>query len=215
MGSIWTLKRELHTLVRWLCCSDLTRILVSRGTNVLQTKGDTDSFKGPNFIQTMAPVASELQPSGYGLGGFSYKTLDAKATASNKPNGKLINWFNPQFYVSAQNVESFPKITLTRLPEWMGRRQHTQWLSVHNQKRLRRQPCRHGRPRQSQRRRQRLVQRDQIPSHYQILTHDLRIILRRRRRLGILGRRNQRWVDVSVSVGAADGSECFWFGEEE
>lgn len=46
----------------------------------------------------MAPVASELQPSGYGLGGFSYKTLDKTATASNKPNGKLINWFNAQFY---------------------------------------------------------------------------------------------------------------------
>lgn len=53
---------------------------------------------GPNFLLTMSPVASELQPSGYGLGGFSYKTLDSKATATNKPNGKLINWFLPQFY---------------------------------------------------------------------------------------------------------------------
>ncbi|CAK3898187.1 glycoside hydrolase family 18 [Lecanosticta acicola] len=53
---------------------------------------------GPNFILTMSPVASELQPSGSGLGGFSYKTLDSKATASSKPAGKLINWFNAQFY---------------------------------------------------------------------------------------------------------------------
>ncbi|KXS93387.1 hypothetical protein AC579_3418 [Pseudocercospora musae] len=53
---------------------------------------------GTNFITTMSPVASELQPSGYGLGGFSYKTLDSQATSSTKPNGKLINWFNPQFY---------------------------------------------------------------------------------------------------------------------
>ncbi|KXS95712.1 hypothetical protein AC578_10771 [Pseudocercospora eumusae] len=53
---------------------------------------------GSNFILTMAPVASELQPSGYGLGGFSYKTLDSQATSSSKPNGKLVNWFNAQFY---------------------------------------------------------------------------------------------------------------------
>ncbi|KAM3416379.1 hypothetical protein BST61_g7977 [Cercospora zeina] len=53
---------------------------------------------GPDFILTMAPVASELQPSAIGLGGFSYKTLDAEATASNKPNGKLVSWYNAQFY---------------------------------------------------------------------------------------------------------------------
>ncbi|KAF2213982.1 glycoside hydrolase family 18 protein [Cercospora zeae-maydis SCOH1-5] len=53
---------------------------------------------GPDFILTMAPVASELQPSAIGLGGFSYKTLDAEATASDKPNGKLVSWYNAQFY---------------------------------------------------------------------------------------------------------------------
>lgn len=53
---------------------------------------------GNNFILTMAPVASDLQPDEYGLGGFSYKTLDSKATASGKPNGKLVNWYNAQFY---------------------------------------------------------------------------------------------------------------------
>jgi hypothetical protein len=46
----------------------------------------------------MAPVASELQPEGYGLGGFNYKTLDSEATAADKPNGKLVNWYNAQFY---------------------------------------------------------------------------------------------------------------------
>ncbi|KAI5358269.1 putative glycoside hydrolase family 18, catalytic domain, glycosyl hydrolase family 18 (GH18) active [Septoria linicola] len=53
---------------------------------------------GSNFILTMSPVASELQPSGYGLGGFSYKTLDYYARNSAKPNGKIVNWFNAQFY---------------------------------------------------------------------------------------------------------------------
>ncbi|KAM3425064.1 hypothetical protein BST61_g7031 [Cercospora zeina] len=53
---------------------------------------------GPKFLITMSPVASELQPSGYGLGGFSYKTLDYYANNSFKPNGKIVNWFNAQFY---------------------------------------------------------------------------------------------------------------------
>ncbi|EME43011.1 glycoside hydrolase family 18 protein, partial [Dothistroma septosporum NZE10] len=53
---------------------------------------------GTNFLLTMAPVASELQASGYGLGGFSYKTLDRYATNSSRPNGKLVNWYNVQFY---------------------------------------------------------------------------------------------------------------------
>jgi hypothetical protein len=46
----------------------------------------------------MAPVASDLEPSGRGLGGFSYLHLDAQALSSDKPNGKLIDWFNVQFY---------------------------------------------------------------------------------------------------------------------
>lgn len=51
---------------------------------------------GPNFILTMAPVASDLTPRQVGLGGFSYRELDSQATASNKPNGKLVNWYNAQ-----------------------------------------------------------------------------------------------------------------------
>lgn len=53
---------------------------------------------GNDFILTMAPVASDLQPGEYGLGGFSYSSMDSQATASGKPNGKLVNWFNAQFY---------------------------------------------------------------------------------------------------------------------
>lgn len=53
---------------------------------------------GPNFILTLAPVASDLTPREVGLSGFSYSQLDQQATASNKPNGKLVNWYNAQFY---------------------------------------------------------------------------------------------------------------------
>ncbi|KJY01838.1 hypothetical protein TI39_contig278g00052 [Zymoseptoria brevis] len=57
-----------------------------------------NSDLGPSFILTMAPVASDLQPYELGLGGFSYSALDRQATSSAKPNGKLVNWFNAQFY---------------------------------------------------------------------------------------------------------------------
>lgn len=53
---------------------------------------------GPNFILTLAPVASDLTPREIGLGGFSYSQLDRQATAADKPNGKLVNWYNAQFY---------------------------------------------------------------------------------------------------------------------
>lgn len=53
---------------------------------------------GRDFILTMAPVATDLQPQERGLGGFKYSQLDAQATAADKPHGKIINWFNTQFY---------------------------------------------------------------------------------------------------------------------
>lgn len=53
---------------------------------------------GPDFLLTMAPVASALTPTGPGLSGFSYSDLDAQATESTRPNGKLVNWYNAQFY---------------------------------------------------------------------------------------------------------------------
>ncbi|KAK6347206.1 hypothetical protein TWF696_007280 [Orbilia brochopaga] len=55
---------------------------------------------GPKFILTMAPVASDMFPKEYavGLSGFSYHDLDSMAFAWNKPGGKLIDWFNVQFY---------------------------------------------------------------------------------------------------------------------
>ena len=50
---------------------------------------------GPDFIQTMAPVASALT-NGSNLSGFNYSLLDAQAVESNGNN--LISWFNAQFY---------------------------------------------------------------------------------------------------------------------
>lgn len=48
----------------------------------------------------MAPVASALLPgsSGSGLHGFSQLDMDAQATEPSRPNGKLVNWYNAQFY---------------------------------------------------------------------------------------------------------------------
>jgi len=57
-----------------------------------------NSDLGPSFILTLAPVASDLTPREIGLGGFSYSQLDRQATAAGKPNGKLVNWYNAQFY---------------------------------------------------------------------------------------------------------------------
>jgi hypothetical protein len=53
---------------------------------------------GPSFILTMAPVASDLQPVERGLGGFSYSALERQATTNQKPSGKLVDWYNAQFY---------------------------------------------------------------------------------------------------------------------
>lgn len=46
----------------------------------------------------MAPVASDLTPTEIGLSGFSYSQLDAQALSPSKPAGKLVNWYNAQFY---------------------------------------------------------------------------------------------------------------------
>jgi len=46
----------------------------------------------------MAPVASALMPGGPGLSGFDYTTLDSMATSSTRPNGRLVDWYNAQFY---------------------------------------------------------------------------------------------------------------------
>ncbi|KAK5119567.1 hypothetical protein LTR85_007395 [Meristemomyces frigidus] len=53
---------------------------------------------GSDFILTMAPVASAMWPDGPGLSGFDYPTLDAQATDASRPNGKLVDWYNAQFY---------------------------------------------------------------------------------------------------------------------
>ena len=47
---------------------------------------------GDNFIITMAPVATDLTPTNYGLSGFSYKTFDQSSA------GPLVSWYNTQYY---------------------------------------------------------------------------------------------------------------------
>ncbi|KAF3909399.1 hypothetical protein AA313_de0201356 [Arthrobotrys entomopaga] len=58
-----------------------------------------DRDLGPNFILTMAPVASGLLPQyAYSLSGFDYLELDRQAVSYTRPGGKLVNWYNCQFY---------------------------------------------------------------------------------------------------------------------
>lgn len=54
---------------------------------------------GADFILTMAPVSYAMGGNIESISGdLNYTQLDSLATASNKPNGKLIDWFNVQFY---------------------------------------------------------------------------------------------------------------------
>ncbi|KAF2774542.1 glycoside hydrolase [Teratosphaeria nubilosa] len=53
---------------------------------------------GPDFVLTMAPVASALLPDGPGLSGFDYVALDQQAVSSTRPTRKLVDWYNAQFY---------------------------------------------------------------------------------------------------------------------
>lgn len=56
-----------------------------------------DAHLGTDFILTAAPVASALRNGG-NLNNVSWTDLDAAAASSVRPNGKLFNWYNAQFY---------------------------------------------------------------------------------------------------------------------
>ena len=53
---------------------------------------------GTDFILTMAPVASALLRNGSGLHGFPQGDMDDQAVEPARPNGKLVSWYNAQFY---------------------------------------------------------------------------------------------------------------------
>lgn len=53
---------------------------------------------GTDFILTMAPVASALLRNGSGLHGFPQRDMDDQAVEPARPNGRLVNWYNAQFY---------------------------------------------------------------------------------------------------------------------
>lgn len=57
-----------------------------------------NSDLGTDFILTMAPVASALLRNGSGLHGFPQKDMDDQALEPARPNGKLVSWYNAQFY---------------------------------------------------------------------------------------------------------------------
>lgn len=66
---------------------------------VLQLMNTLASDMGDDFVITMAPVASDFI-AGHGLEGaaWNYTALDSAATSASKPGGKLVDWFNVQFY---------------------------------------------------------------------------------------------------------------------
>ena len=53
---------------------------------------------GPNFLISMAPIQSSLQQDYPGMGGFIYKDLYSSEV------GKLIDYFNGQFYMIIPKV---------------------------------------------------------------------------------------------------------------
>ncbi|KAF3936561.1 hypothetical protein ABW19_dt0203390 [Dactylella cylindrospora] len=59
-----------------------------------------DADMGKDFILTMAPVAAAMLPKGLAvsLSGFDYHELDKLAVSARRPNGKLVSWYNCQFY---------------------------------------------------------------------------------------------------------------------
>ena len=57
-----------------------------------------NSDLGCDFLLTMAPVGAALVPNNNNPSGFDYPTMDAQANDANRPNGKLVNWYNAQFY---------------------------------------------------------------------------------------------------------------------
>ena len=60
--------------------------------NVQKVIRDLKTIYGKQFIITMAPVCNSLMYNYPGLGGFIYKDL------MNTDEGKMIDWFNGQFY---------------------------------------------------------------------------------------------------------------------
>lgn len=69
---------------------------VSQDT-LVQLAQQLDSDLGIDFIITGAPVASAMSGGG-NLDNVDWSSLDAAATSSSRPNGKLFNWYNTQFY---------------------------------------------------------------------------------------------------------------------
>lgn len=65
----------------------------------LQLLSSLATDMGDAFTITMAPVASDFI-TGHGLEGVSwnYSRLDAAATSATRPGGKIVNWYNVQFY---------------------------------------------------------------------------------------------------------------------
>lgn len=72
---------------------------------LLRLAQQLDADMGTDFILTAAPVALSMSNSG-NLDNVSWSALDQVATSSARPNGKLFNWYNTQFYDGWGNAGS-------------------------------------------------------------------------------------------------------------
>lgn len=72
---------------------------------LLRLAQQLDADMGSDFILTAAPVALSMYTSS-NLDNVSWSALDQVATSSTRPNGKLFNWYNTQFYDGWGNAAS-------------------------------------------------------------------------------------------------------------
>ncbi|EEA19613.1 hypothetical protein TMatcc_009751 [Talaromyces marneffei ATCC 18224] len=79
---------------------------------LLRLAQQLDADMGSDFILTAAPVALSMSNGG-NLDNVSWPALDQVAISSERPNGKLFNWYNTQFYDgwgSAATTDSYDTV---------------------------------------------------------------------------------------------------------
>lgn len=91
--------------------TDPDEALIKVKTLIRRLHGDTHGFmeRERGFSITLAPVATSLQGSGIGMGGFSYKTLLQSA------EGKMISGLNVQIY-GCFTEDTFKAIAKNNIP---------------------------------------------------------------------------------------------------
>lgn len=100
-----------NTIIKHNCITGID-LDIEENTSIKDIKKLINKIKddfGKDFIITMAPVASSLQGTEPGMGGFVYKDF------FNSNEGKLIDYFNGQFYYDI-NEEAYEKVINNGFP---------------------------------------------------------------------------------------------------